>query len=73
MQPNQLRIYYAAAGTTNRNSWSALGDRSYESSNNIFPYYEWWKYYRLYRGFNDSLTYDPLDDKGKRQETCIHR
>jgi hypothetical protein len=57
MQISQIRIKYPPPLTGDRNSWSTYQDRSGENSNNIFPYHELWRYYRVFWAY-DGLVED---------------
>lgn len=63
MQDARIKIFYVPPGAGNIDDYSKWQDRSGENSNNIFPYYILWYYYRYYRGYSGSATDDHMIGK----------
>lgn len=63
MQVKHLNIHYPPTGTGDRNAWSTLVNRAGENSNNVFPYYVLWNYYRIFRNYTGSVTDDHMIGK----------
>lgn len=68
MQISKLNIMYGASEAA-YTSWTGLVSRSGENSNNIFPYYIMWNYYRNYKAYSGTLTDGHMN--GKDAFACL--
>lgn len=55
MQMSQLQVAWLAAGSS-RDAWANYANRATENSNNLFPYHNRWRYFRVYRNFSGSTA-----------------
>ena len=54
MQQSLMSISWVASGAS-RDLWSNYQSRAGENSNNIFPYHNKWRYYRIYKNYNGTI------------------